>query len=286
MDNANETTLRAIAIGNILDTFKETLGDSESAACNDETMELVDQLIADVSVALEHPQSSRHTKGWDNPRTTGRVMGYLWWDDATAEGDVTLITGEFDAASYVVRMDAIGDWMGMLGRENNAQIEEDEAFGDAKREAREASQKADADKRATTAAALRQAITQDIWYDAAQYGDAPNAENITAAQEAMEAAAEMLEATAEKLEEPETPTDALKTYTVIVREVGGYSDPLIYTVAMENIDDEEKVLLEAARQRCDEIGENDESVIAELANNMRLCFAFESDITVCKDWRT
>jgi hypothetical protein len=89
------------------------------------------------------------------------------------------------------------------------------------------------------------------------------------------------------------PAPELPTFTVIVTERESYPYPLIYDIRIENLDDEAAVLLAVARERCLDLGEDEEGdishvpveTIQSIADRLSLCFAFKGDCDVAEDWR-
>jgi hypothetical protein len=61
-------------------------------------------------------KKSRHTVGYDGKRTSGMVIGTLYWSYKHDEADVKMKLA-FDEMSSIGRLDALNDIIGLLERE-------------------------------------------------------------------------------------------------------------------------------------------------------------------------
>lgn len=247
-----------------------------------------------------YKQKTRHTQGWEFERTTGSIVGYLWWDDNVGEGDITLISNTFDALPYVSRIDAMQDFEGLARREVTFQTTRDASVRP----------KHQATEKGVQSSALAEAyrvVAKDMHQedgtceidDAAvvAFGDDPGA---YVAAWVWVPQSNLPEEFHDEQEDEDLGMDEAKstgqltTYTVIVRELRpGPPDPLIYTVQMENLDDEDAVLMAVARDRCKDLGMDEDgdtshvplTTVSQLAASLKLCFAFEGDLNAAEDWR-
>ena len=67
--------------------------------------------------------TDKHTNPgtYEGPRSTGRIVGKLWYDKDENTGDVTVTAYFGEKMDPLRRLDALKDWIGMLEREYEVQ---------------------------------------------------------------------------------------------------------------------------------------------------------------------